>query len=236
MQRVLLTVLALLALLAFAPTAAPAQRLTDTFVLSVKFQKTNCWAPALGCVHEVNHWTWCGDCIGIDFTTKEPWVVNPTSCMWDQDDSYSYLYNGTSLPASASTSVNECDYTGNGLANTTDMLIHSSSPSLIVTTTFRWKPAAGSSGVASATVPAVYNSETGLYDYRGCISEAYISINNAIAEEVPGSHGGVAFASQVTQTLTNPTTHKVAKTSGQAGFGDSLEMAGCAYGEFVSPS
>src|SRR5258706_16001461 len=57
----------------------------------------------------VDHLTWCGDCSGTDYTTGSPWVVNPhdswpfglptngafePGCMWDSDDSYSYVSTG----------------------------------------------------------------------------------------------------------------------------------------------
>src|SRR4051812_37058680 len=74
--------------------------------------------------------TWCGDCVNTDYAAQQPWVVNPTNCMWDTDVYYVYSnftnLNSSSLMAGDSAQVNECDYESwtsgqNGVMHVTDV-------------------------------------------------------------------------------------------------------------------
>ena len=169
--------------------------------------------------------TWCGDCVGTDWTTGTPWVVNPhdnwpyglptygefePGCMWDSDDSYSWVTSGNVLAAGATASVTECIYANLGLPLlATDVGITSGSPDLIVTE--QWVEA---SQTVTDTIPAVFNRTDHQYHYFACIwSPRGLSVDQV---SIPNSHGGVGVPQTITITVTNPTTQKIGKTGGYA--------------------
>src|SRR5205814_48024 len=115
----------------------------------------------------VDYETWCGDCVGVDYRSGSPWVVNPTSCLWDSDDYYTYLSDGSTLGPGESVSIHECRYSDSAdhtyLYLPTDVRISSSSAALSVTEAFTWD-----AGSATYTVAPVSQSN-GKYLYFGCV-------------------------------------------------------------------
>ena len=156
----------------------------------------------------VDHETWCGDCFGQDYTTQEPWVTNPTECMWDLDDEFRYTNVGNVLNAGATASVSECLYKGTQLVRGVTVL-SSPSPALVVTYSFTW-----AEGSESYVITPTFSAHRWHYD--GCIAPRILGGTEV---EVPGSHGGTAVPVQVTVTVHNPTTKKITQTGGGIDFG-----------------
>jgi len=170
----------------------------------------------------VDYLTWCGDCVGIDYTTGSPWVVNPSTCMWDSDDNYKYASEGSVLRSGATASVNECRYASNTLTPTLPTVIDvmSPSPDLLVAEKWSW-----AGGAVLQHVPAVADGRK--YLYRTCaISPQPIDVPLVT---IPNSHGGMAVPQQITVSVTNPTARTVRKTGGiiEAGLIPWIQ-AGCA--------
>lgn len=158
----------------------------------------------------VDSLTWCLDCNGVDWTTGEPWVVNPTTCMWDTDDEFTYLGAGI-LGAGVTTSITECLYlSGQSVAAST--WISSPSPELAVTYAFTWP-----GGGYSVSVPGVWDKASRVYLYRACIRSPFLQGGEPI--EVPDSHGGIARPVTITVTVGNPTGHEMRRTGGRISFG-----------------
>lgn len=179
----------------------------------------------------VDFLTWCGDCVFTDYTTQEPWVVNPRTnypydlpavpgpsrepgCMWDTDDSYSYVSSGNVLVPGASPSVTECRYSGD-LGNEpfllTDVSVRSPSPDLLVTETWTWETTAGTASV-TAMIPPTWEQATHSWRYFDCVRSP--QPQGGVWIDIPGSHGGRAIGQLIVVTVTNPTTRKVTKTGG----------------------
>lgn len=176
----------------------------------------------------VDYLTWCGDCGGIDYTTGDPWVVNPRSnwpygfpvvsgpsiepgCLWDTDDSYRYSSQGNVFAAGASLSVTECRYSaveGGGPLLLTDILIWSPSPDLDVTESWAWNQTTVSTSVTPTFDPAVH-----LWRYFDCIRSPRPPFGTPLVT-VPDSHGGQAVTQLVSVTVSNPTSKKLLKTGG----------------------
>jgi hypothetical protein len=193
---------------------------TNTFVLIAR--STN---------QPVDWLTWCGDCVGVDYTTANPWVTNPTTCLWDSDDEYSYSYDGTTMAAGASASVHECEY-GSPRTHRTDTQFSASSPSLVVTQSFAWD-----NGTKTQTwhVAAVLDPITRLYDYNSCFHTPNGDPTSDVFVTVPGSNGGVAMPVAITTTVTNPTSTKVSKIGGKFEGGNlNSNFAGCDSNMMIS--
>jgi hypothetical protein len=169
----------------------------------------------------VAHLTWCRDCVGVDWTTSEPWAVNPgtnwpydlpavpglgvqTGCVWDADDEFVYRSRGNTLAAGASVTVDECVYERNsfGPILVLDITVTSPSPDLLVTAAWTWE-----GGSAAATVPPVADGQG--WRYFACLQMP--AAVGAVAVEIPGSHGGVARPQRLRVTVAN-TGRKVGRT------------------------
>lgn len=160
--------------------------------------------------HQINQpvdfLTWCGDCGGVDYTTGSPWVVNPTNCMWDSDDNYSYTSSGNVLAAGASVSVSECLY-GGGAQLPTDIVLQSSSPNLLVTETWTWT----GGGTVTAIVTPILDQQGHAWRYFDCIRTP---VADGPLVTIPDSNGGQAVPGRITVVVSNPTSQKVGKTGG----------------------
>jgi len=168
----------------------------------------------------VDYETWCGDCVGVDYQTGTPWVVNPHTswpynipladfqpgCMWDSDDHYDYINSGSVLAAGVSTSVTECWYAIGAVSADTDIGITSSSSALLVTETFTWD-----AGSTTVTISPILTT-TRAWSYFGCIPLP--PTPGGTFQTIPGSNGGTAIPELVTVTVANPTTHKIGQTGG----------------------
>ncbi len=187
-------------------------------------------------VNPVDSLTWCGDCVGTDWTTGSPWVVNPRDswpfglpaqsfepgCLWDSDDSYSYTATGNIIDAGVSAVVTECTYQPSvpaPLTFLTNVAIRSSSPDLIVTQTWTWD-----GGSVTHTFTPV--SDAREWRYADCLAPP---VSTGTPVEVPGSHGGFGIPTLVTVTVSNPTSRKIGKTGGviEAGLINGISR-GCA--------
>jgi hypothetical protein len=177
----------------------------------------------------VDYLTWCGDCIGTDYTTGAPWVVNPhdswpyflptngafePGCMWDSDDHYNWASSGAVVAANTTVGITECRYAAGFGTNgccpqlATDVLITSASSALVVQEKWQW-------GVTTVThaIPAVFDSVAHNWRYFGCVwSPPLVSGDTLVT--IPNSHGGTAVPQLITVTITNPTGQKIGKTGG----------------------
>jgi hypothetical protein len=175
-------------------------------------------------VDPVDRQTWCGDCIGVDYTTGSPWTINPhdswpyflpsqgavqTGCMWDADDYYRYASTGNTLGAGVSLSITECRYATPDLHPTflTNIGITSSSPDLIVTERWSW-----TTGTLTHAIPAIFDTTSHKWSYFACLMSP--GATGGTPTQVPNSHDGVAVPQLITVTVTNPTTRKINKTGG----------------------
>jgi hypothetical protein len=159
----------------------------------------------------VGHETWCGDCVFTDWTTQEPWVVNPTTCMWDVDDEFTYRSVGNVLGPGAMVSVTECALRSGQLFAAPTKL-SSSSPDLIVTYSFTWD-----TGSYVVSVPPIFDETFHVWRYDACIRSPGLFGGTEV--EVEGSHGGTAVPTTIEVSITNPTRWKVNKTGGAIALG-----------------
>lgn len=182
--------------------------------------------------------TWCGDCgPNVDYTTQEPWTVNPgwvpgymppialtpvggtsnhdNGCLFDSDDWFEYHVSGDTFAPNTTLVATECRWRGVGRFEGGELLylrFQSASPDLIVTASWDW--GAGSADYTFAPVPG--QGQLWTYGYGMCLLNPLAT--GGVYVPVPGSHDGSAIWELVTITITNPTSRKVGKTSGF--FGD----------------
>jgi hypothetical protein len=162
----------------------------------------------------VDHETWCLDCVGEGWTTQDPWVTNPTTCMWDTDDEFRYVSTGNVLAAGATVTVGGCLLKGEQLVRASTR-ISSPSPNLGVTYAF------GSE--ATTAVPTFGADHRWHYDL--CLAPGLFG---GTPVEVADSHGGTAVPYDITVTVHNPTAQRVGKTGGAIAFGfQPYWAAGC---------
>jgi hypothetical protein len=197
MRRVLLGLLILVSL------ASPAQAAWPNEPLAFTLDDKTIYQP-------VGTQTWCMDCIGVDYTTQEPWVVNRTTCTWDVDDRWTYRGAGV-LAAGATASFSECSLRSRVDQNLASTNLSSPSPNLVVTYSFAWD--AGSYVVA---VPPVWDPAYHRYDYDACIDVPFPYSGTDV--EIPDSHGGTAVPVTVTGSITNA-GGKIGKTGGAFSYG-----------------
>lgn len=184
--------------------------------------------------------TWCNDCYApgtqhvIDYKTQDPWVTNPTQCMWDTDDYYEYSTTGSSLSPGTSAGFNECSYESTSEATTPNpntrknnvmhaafFNISAPSPNLKVTKTFSWD---GGSQTFIAT--PVLNPTSKRYEYKQCM--IVNSVANGQWAAVPGSNGGYGVPVTITTTVSNPTSRTISKIGGYVRYGwQQFYGAGC---------
>jgi hypothetical protein len=174
-------------------------------------------------VHQPVDWlTWCGDCVLTDFTSVTPWVSNPTNCMWDTDDSYSYTATGSTLAPGASVAVNDCSYesTSYGDPNVLQRsVMHAAyldftapSSNLRIAYTFSW------SGGSHTFAPApTWNAASKRYEYRACI--VINGVANGTWTQVPGANGGWGVPVSIAASVANPTSRSVTYVSGVVQYG-----------------
>jgi hypothetical protein len=196
MRRVLLGLLILMSL------GTPAQAAWPNDPLAFALDNKTIYQP-------VDFQTWCGDCVGVDYTTQEPWVINPTTCMWDSDDEFTYRGAGV-LEGTAG--FTECLLRSERQNLTASTRLSSPAGSLVLTYSFTWD-----TGSLVVPIPAVWNPASHRYDYNACIQYPFPS-TGSVFEEVPESHGGHAVSVAVEFTMTNP-GQKVGKTGGAVSFG-----------------
>lgn len=179
--------------------------------------------------------TWCGDCIGEDYTTGSPWTINPgwvegytppitwpeagsnigEGCMWDVDDTFQYETNGNIMAPGVSLIATECRWPDNTIQiNSAGGKAHflrwwSPSPKLIIRYDFTWD--AGSASYV-APEPTIFSS--GVYEYRVCIEAPPGALGGTMIDPIPGSHDGDGVYEEIRVTITNPTTKKLNKTGG----------------------
>lgn len=173
----------------------------------------------------VDYLTWCGDCIGVDYTTGTPWVVNPTPCSWDSDDFFSYVSEGSVLASDATAGMSECVYAGADPGahpyRYLGVFLQSASPDLLVTETWAWD-----GGSLSTTTSPSYDQSLHAWRYFDCIQAPFAQ---EPLVEVSGSNGGFAFPQAVSVTVTN-TGRKALKTGGVISSNYSqgeLQLKGC---------
>jgi len=175
----------------------------------------------------VDQWTWCLDCVGVDYTTGSPWAVNPTTCMWDTDDRYNYAGTGL-LAAGASVSVSDCAFPQNHVWNVHGV---SPSPDLVITQEFIGDfDRDGVVETRSVPILPVYDAPNHQYDYAACGRVPYVGSPGAQAALplVPGAHDGRGIQIEVRVTVTNPTSHTVSKSGVWPNYGwQSYFAAGC---------
>ena len=201
MARTRTLVAATLALLAVCALPASGQGNEPlTFVLRYGDQGHHINQP-------VDYLTWCGDCGGVDYHSGTPWVINPSDCIWDSDDFFSYVSQGSVLAAGASASIQECRYAG-FLGAPYDYLginLTSSSPDLQVVERWRW-----SGGEVGAFTAPTFDPSVRLWRYHDCIQAPFAQ---APLIEIPDSHGGYALPQVETVTVMN-LGRKAGKTGG----------------------
>jgi hypothetical protein len=183
----------------------------------------------------VDRATWCGDCLGEDYTTGSPWTVNPgwvpgyvppidtpgggpsvmDGCLWDTDDTYLYETSGNVMDAGQVLAFDECIWQGpnnrrNGGQNNYGIW-RSPSPDAVIRYEYAWAMTDGSTRTVSYTVPGPESVSKGVYTYRACVRAP--SVIGGVLVAVPGSHDGDGVYQVLTVTVTN-TAGKVAKTGG----------------------
>ncbi|HEX4774155.1 MAG TPA: hypothetical protein VH234_01415 [Candidatus Saccharimonadales bacterium] len=175
--------------------------------------------------------TWCGDCVSTSYTSQNPWVTNPTTCMWDTDDWFEYVSSGGGLAAGASAGMKDCSYestSGSDPNVSQHSVIHAAytditapSPNLQVSETFSW---AGGSHTFSFS--SVFNTTTKRYDYRQCM---FIDgVANGTWASIPDSNGGYGVPVTITATVVNPTSRSVSNIGGSIQYGwQQFGAAGC---------
>lgn len=215
---------------------------------------TTLWNEQRHIGEHVDHDTWCGDCIDVDYTTGEPWVINPgwlpgytppiilpenpsgstehdDGCSWDLDDFFEYTSQGGIFGPGASLSLTECLWYTHAFrygwtgATHNALVWRSTSPDLVITYKWEWD-----AGVKTYTVAPPIKSGT-TWEYRTCLVAPPPVGGTKI--DVPNSHGGQAIWVLQTITITNPTNKKASKTGGfittdYRGIG-----AYCPYGTFI---
>lgn len=175
-------------------------------------------------VDPVDQQTWCGDCVGIDYTTGSPWAVNPhdnwpyslppngaqqAGCSWDSDDRWSYVATGNIIGAGATATVQECRYSTAGGYPHLNMDVGITSPSNALLVSIIWDWGAGS---VVRSLPAMFNSGDHKWHYFECVLSPVPA--GSTEGPVPNSHDGVAIPTLITVTVTNPTSQKIGKTGG----------------------
>lgn len=175
-------------------------------------------------VDPIDQLTWCGDCVGIDYTTGEPWVVNPhdnwpyglptngaqqTGCAWDSDDRWSYVSTGNVIAAGATATVTECRYSTEGGYSKLLMDVGITSPSSALLVSIRWQ---WDTGFVVHPVLPTFDSGDHKWHYFECVDSAPPLGGTEVT--IPNSHGGVSIPSLITVTVTNPTSQKIGKTGG----------------------
>ena len=163
-------------------------------------------------IHQpVGHETWCGDCVSTDWTVQEPWVVNPTQCMWDVDDEFTYRSSGNILAANTTETIVEC-VLQSGQHIYAETKISSASSELKVKYSFTWN-----NDSLSFDVPAVFDKRQRIWRYDLCWTGSILSSGTYV--EIPDSHGGLAIPTELTVSVYNPTSRKIGKTGGVISYG-----------------
>jgi hypothetical protein len=125
------------------------------------------------------------------------WVLNPTGCAWDPDDSRSAGGVNSVLDAGASASGVRCEIVDD-VGHWWSWSVRASSPNLEVTFTHALKT------VHSRAVP-----DAGGYLYAGCLSVEYDRSAVSSLPLVEGSNGGHGVRSDTTVTVANLTSRRV---------------------------
>jgi hypothetical protein len=146
------------------------------------------------------------------------WVVNPSGCPWDADDSLTRSSNGYGSITAGSTVTDEiCAIEDQTEAESptwryASIKLYSSSPNLTVKITIN------PGETVTAALPT-WRKDQRVYEYYLCVNmPGYWRFQNSpLWQQIPGSNGGEGVPTTVTLTLANYGTRDATKTAGSWG-------------------